>query len=272
MTRRILLLFAVFVLLFQNNLNARNTFEIADTLIPRGQIYKIPLIGQIDAVDFQSITLEFEFDANIIDIKQQAIIEEGNLLQDQTLSININLSDLENATASITSMNANAGNGIFCYIEVEGLVGPDSITQIIPTSFKINGQDVEEAELTQGTIKVPGLPIIPGFIDEIKQNWPNPFWGATIFEFSVAEETSIEFVIYDISGKLSGSIPSDLTSIYYRIYDNTGEYNLDDGEKLPKGNYYLQLVPLQGEFSAGLYYIFMKTSRGVYNKNFIYNK
>jgi hypothetical protein len=271
--RRIFSVAVFFLLLLSNKAFNQVIVSIPDTTIPRGSIYHIPIRGTISGSPLTSLTLQFSFNANVIDIKSASGADNYAMKCPKPVIDSINLDNLNSAIITITCNDVQAVNkGIICTIDVEGLVGPDSLTLIEPKKVFINGNEIDSATFTSGTIKVPGSPIFQEFPEGLGQNYPNPFITTTTFPMSINKPTKVNFLIYAVNGAsvYEITVPGDWLTLE-KVTKN-GNIVIDRFESvLDRGTYVLQLTP-GAEMASGVYFLLMLTDNGKYNKGFLYLK
>jgi hypothetical protein len=262
-----LLLFAV---LCPELLLSQSEISLRDTTVPRGSIYTINVSGKIDPTNCTSVKIVFKYDARIIDIKS---VNGGTAfaLNCNPISTTFNLDRLDSAKLEISCNNIATDKNILCSINVEGLVGPDSIGYLKPVSIELDGQIQSSAVLNECNIIVPGYPIIQKYVERLGQNYPNPFAGKTSFPFVINRSTNIKFYIYSTAGQLIVSSENDENSFSAFYVSSNGLVKKSSiNETFSLGNYILEFTPSL-TFSQGSYFLLMVTDN-TYNKNFIYIK
>ena len=109
----------------------------------------------------------------------------------------------------------------------------DSVYYLYYTGF----DDFTSAQIGLATMPLTGMndqtDVKPGF--SISQNYPNPFYGSTIIEFSVPESAFVTLKVYNIQGnEVATLISKEVTA---GIYKYTWDANI-----LAGGVYFYQLV------------------------------
>ena len=115
------------------------------------------------------------------------------------------------------------------------------------------GQDLYDAWVAQGkappvvmehvrtAVDVTGSGVADGgetFINELGQNFPNPFNPVTTVSYSIAEEGPVEIVVYDVGGRIVRTLVDDLRE--------AGRYSVpwdgrnDAGQPLASGVYFVR--------------------------------
>ncbi|OGU10656.1 MAG: hypothetical protein A2X61_17050 [Ignavibacteria bacterium GWB2_35_12] len=252
---------------------AQSNVSVPDTVIPRGKIYSIPISGKIDISNVDSLRIRLQYNARVIDIKSAA----GNdnfIMNCRTVKItNQDLTNIDKATIDVSCDSISpTTTGIFCMIDVEGLAGPDSLTNLIPIAVYVNGNPDLLALSDAGLIKVPGPPVYQRFPEWLGQNYPNPFSGYTFFHLSIENETKVDFKIFTNDG--SEVISKDENSESLQLYKvtSTGNIKINRFEDvIDKGNYELHFIP-DAELASGSYFLVMLTDNGIYNIRFLYLK
>lgn len=250
------------------HLKSENKIFLRDTTIQRGLNVTIPIYGTIDFSPLDNITLEFQYDARIINISSVEgdpnfiIISKKPNFQNQ-------LRDLNNALLIVSSNEAQPKDqGILCYLELEGLVFSDSIVDITLNRIVINGIERNELAGKIGRIIVRGQSFLPNFPDNLGLNYPNPFASQTRFEFNLENTTQISFFMYNSTGQ---EIYSSInTPEIFEVYSYDGNLINEPFTKLlTRGKYYVLFSPPTYDFASGMYFFGMKTDKGFYNRSFL---
>ena len=252
---------------------AQSLVSVPDTIIPRGQIYSIPITGIIEQSNVNSIRIKFQYNARVIDIKS-ASGADYYIMKCQTPNLsNPNFSNIDTATIDISCDSLSSiKNGVICIIDVEGLAGSDSLTMLTPIAIYENGILNSTATLKGGTIKVPGAPVYQRYPEGLGQNYPNPFSGYTFFPISIEKATKVEFKIFANDGGEVFSDDFNYESLQLYKVTNTGNVKINRFEDvLEKGSYSLTFIPDAG-LASGSYFLVMLTDNGIYNKRFLYLK
>jgi hypothetical protein len=257
-----------------SEVSSQVTVSISDTLIPRGDIYQIPVNIKIEPNTFDEIntcSVKFTYDARVINI--QGIVGGNNyLMQCATPLFDNDYEDLQNTILTISCDDCTLlDNGQLCMISIQGLVAPDSLTKFELTDMTINGDIVEDIQSTAATIKVPGTIINQEYPEGLGLNFPNPCHYTTVFPFNINETSKVHFEIYNASGRSllsSKDSPEDVFAMYY-LSKNGVVYISDLESELNQGSYFLRLYIPEYEISSGLYYLKMKTKSGEYNGSFL---
>ncbi len=271
--RRIFSVAFLFLLLLFNEALSQVIVRIPDTTIPRGSIYKIPVIGTIPGSSLNNLTLQLVFNANVIDIKSASGAGNYAMKCPVPKVDSINFDNLNSAVITISCNDVQpVNNDTICTIDVEGLAGPDSLSLIKPIKVIIDGTAIDAATLVQGTIKVPGEPVYQEFPEGIGQNYPNPFESTTTFPMSINNLTKVNFLIYAVNGAsvYEVTVPGDWLTLE-KVTKN-GNIVIDRFDSvLERGSYLLHLTP-GPEMASGVYFLLMLTDNGKYSKGFLYLK
>lgn len=250
--------------------NSQNKLYIKDTVITRGPEYMVTVYNELNAKDGDNIEIVFSFNSRIIDITK---IIPGFGWLPLSNPIDTNLSNLDSATIKLTANNVkilSPDNRIFNSFMIQGLAYSDSITYLTPRSLTINGVLDTQAQLVGGKITVRGSSIIPNFPDNLGNGYPSPFAGSINFNFSVEKHTNLDFIIFTTDGRQAASIDED--NDMFQIFDSQGNKIDNLSKSFEKGNYKLIFTPNPSNIASGLYFLMMKTDRGLHNANFIYAK
>lgn len=256
-----------FVIISKYNLTAATSIEPADTTLPRGGVHPFYVYGSIGEHISGTIAMNLVFNAFVIDIKGFADCPQCIITAPQ---FSFNMIKLDSAVVLINGEIAqNHESGLLCILEIEGLVGPDTITAVIPTELKINGIGQADAIFRNGKIRVLSDQIVQKLPEGLGSGYPNPFAGSISIPIMIAEETTVEFFIYNSFGRLVYTYPENGEKDF-ALYSDAGMAIPWSKELiLSKGKYRLQFNP-EIEFTAtGAYYILMKTQKGKYSAGFM---
>ncbi len=252
---------------------AAASLSINDTTLKRGLVYKIPVYGTIDAPEADKIKFSVYFNALNIEI----LSAEGDAnaaMKCPNPDFVKNLDNLEESFAEISCEDVqNVADGVVCYLNVEALAGPDTITYLTPAHLFINDEEITDAELDSAEIKILGDLINRKTPEGIGQNFENPFYFETTFPISLNKATKINLFIYTSEGRMVASHKEISEMIELEFTKNGAKIELTDlNQSLDKGRYELKLKPDNMKFASGEYYLVMITDYGVYSQNFIYLK
>jgi len=270
MSKRIFYFLFLFAVLCPELLLSQSVISLRDTTVPRGSIYKINVTGKIEPSNSTSVKIVFTYDARIIDIKA---VNGGTAfaLNCNPLSTTFDLSRLDSAKLEISCNNISTDKNVICSIDVEGLVGPDSIGYLAPKEIYVDGKLQVGTNLSGGRIEVPGYPIIQKYVERLGQNYPNPFGGMTTFPFVIDRSTNLKFYIYSTAGQLIVSSETDESNFAVYFISSGGKIKKNiNNETFTTGKYLLEFSPSL-TFSQGSYFLLMVTNN-TYNSNFIYLK
>ncbi|MBI5326251.1 MAG: hypothetical protein HZB41_13435 [Ignavibacteriae bacterium] len=252
---------------------SQTNVTVPDTVIPRGEVYSIPINGSLDQVNKKSIKIKLRYNARVIYIKSVKG-SDNTIMNCLTPKLgNPDYSDISKTTVEISCDSISSSNsGIFCFIDVEGLAGPDTLTYLVPVAIYINDVQDSTAVFDGGQIKVPGDLVYQRFPEGIGQNYPNPFASYTFFPVVIDKLTKVNFKLYTNNGSEVSSINNKSETLELYKKTGTGEVKVNfDDEILDRGNYVLHFIP-DAEFANGSYFLVMKTVNGIYNIRFLYIK
>ena len=256
-------------------LQSQDHIYFRDTNIQRADIYNFVIYSDFKNIkDGDNIDLILSYDTRIIFIRG-LITGNGYWVDQPSVNPDTNLTRLDSAIIKISAKNVKViNNNIFCILQIEGLASSDSICRIVPRQLIINEKTVTDAKLDTGIIKVLGPSIYPNNPDNLGNGYPSPFpttITSTIkFPFSIQKPSKLTFAIYTCDGRqiISTSDNDGMFEIYKNI---TNKINLTENP-YDAGSYELHFNPDITKIASGLYFLIMKTDRGVYNTNFIYHK
>lgn len=247
--------------------------SVSDTTINRGGVNRININFDSDRTFGGIFYSEYTFNANVIDIKAwNPDIPKNEFVE--YIELTTDLSDLKNAVlkVSIKFKQAVILKSYFV-IEIEGLAGDDTVTLLTPIKAVLDGVYINLENTRAGKITVRSSSVVPGIIEGLGQNRPNPFFSRTIFPFGLNIDSGISFSVYGMGGR---KILDDdnITEIFkVNIKNETGEVTDVYKDKVFKrGNYELSLEPFSWQLASGTYFIVMKTGSGTYKTNFMYIK
>jgi hypothetical protein len=266
------LLVSLFLLsvMFNYSTLAGNIVSVGDTLIPRGEIYSIPINAYIASNHLDSIEIEFEFNPFIIDIKS-AEIKPNYVLYSSEISFTSNLTPLIGKfTVKIKNINVGTVNSALFDLKIEGLVSADSVTDFKTSKLIINGIN-SEYTANNAIIKVTGEAILQNYPEGLFINFPNPFRGTTTFSLNIENKSTAKFELYNSLGiKIFDEcdILSRLKLI--KIGINGANQNIDDITKeLEPGKYYLIFNADESVLASNYLIMVMKTNKESYSKSFL---
>jgi hypothetical protein len=242
-------------------------FNIPDTTIPQGKLFYVPITGTIQQDDLESLSISFSFDALNLDIKH-IVGGENYAIKCDTVQAVLNLSDLRNSTAKIECSDTRSiSNDTICWLLVEGLAGPDTVSTLSINEIMINGGVLSDAEINSGLITVPNRYDFRE-VTSIGNNFPNPFAEQSKFKIQLKEKSKIEFFVYSSLGKLAFKSEGQDWLLLFKE-DSGGISQIDDWSgELEEGKYILQMnIPI--DIPSGGYYLLMVTNQGVFEKSFM---
>lgn len=255
------------------SLRAENSISVADTIIPRGEIYSIPVNAIIEADKIDSIELEFEFNPFVIDIKS-VDIQSSYLLNGSIYTYHTTLTTEKGILyVKISGINTNSINSTLFDIGIEGLVSFDSITDLKPSKLRINNTTAQFTA-SNAKIKVPGEPIFQKYPEGLFTNFPNPFRGTTTFPFNIDNKSTAKFELYSSLGNriFDESEIKTRIKIIQVIKDGSNKEIKDLSQDLDPGKYYLIFTGDESVLASGHLIMVMKTNKDNYSKSFLFLK
>ncbi len=250
------------------------TFELSvpDTLIPSGKIYNLPVNGKINNAPQGNLSIILNFNARSLDIKS---IRGSNLsgLHDEIIAFKTIVHAWDSVDLQIETNNYSSDfSGNLFYMEVESLVGPDTLSRISLKEVRVN-DSIQSSELSGGLIITTPPLVNQEYVEGIGVPYPNPFNEKAKIPFIVEKDSPINFKIYSYLGRLIDNFPLTKQNIDFQVFNNKNEEIFGiENKTLLAGNYYLTMHPKKWEVSSGPYYVIMETKSGVYKTNFIYVK
>ena len=253
---------------------AESTISLKDTSLKSGEKIFLPIESTFNNKTVNSVKLKLVYNALVIDFPS-VLAGDGFAMKCKSPVVTRDFTDITQATITISCDSIDAASSVLlCALEIEGLVGPDSVTYIKPDSLFINGVYENAYIFRNGKVTVIGDPVFQRYPEGLGMNYPNPVEFYTVFPFTIDTETPVNFYIYKESGARI-AIVEELTTDNF-ILKKKDEINgdsviVDLTAKLARGNYQLEFYsPLLEDYSSGLYYLLMKTDNGAYNRSFIF--
>ena len=267
-----LLLILLFMCLISFSTFAKPTISISDTTIPRGDIYRIPVLCSLhEYPKIQNILVGFKFDKYLLSLKSVET-NENTVLQDKSLLPPINYSS-NPAYFSFSSSTINSHiTDTLCFLKFEALVAPDSICDLAPANLSVNYTEISDAELISAKIKVVGESIIINSGEYLSLNYPNPFEYETSFDLTLQEKTGIEFKTFALDTRNLLGYKDVVSQI--QIFKVDSGYNKDVSglQELEKGKYLIKFRPSQWIFASGQYLFVLKTDKNTYSRRILFVK
>lgn len=263
-------LILLFFLIGSQILFAKNRIAVNDTLVPVGKTYYTPVYGDYDINQSGEIKLSIIFNALNLDISN---VKEPQGQGFKDITTEFIRHKWDSVEVVVRSNNyPSRYNGIMFYLNVQSLVGPDSVTQIRPVALKINDEEVE-CEFISANITTKSPIVEQKYLESISLVYPNPFDYEATVNFIIEEETKVELIIFNNAGMKVFEFNKNNEEIRYSIFNEKDE-QIENSNNLilDKGKYKLVFSPHKNKFSSGLYYLVLKTKKGIYKTNFIYNK
>ncbi len=145
---------------------------------------------------------------------------------------------------STTQPTATVLTSIF----VRGLASRDSVAigRIVPQAIFINGRAVANLRVRVAQVTVRGTPIEVFPVDGLGQNYPNAVVNQTVFPYSIADPTTVNFKVFDARGKMIYDFPA-----FQRA----------------RGRYEFPFIAPY-DMASGMYFMQMTTTRGSFVKSF----
>lgn len=254
---------------------AEPSVSIRDTIIPRGEIYSIPIAGNFANVESaNSIEFVFEYDQFIFDIKSVST-ETSAFFTSQEPIVS---SDLFSKPAKYRVKFTNTGilaaqSGNLFNLVIEGLAAPRDSAAFACTEVLVNDENISFTS-PSAMFRTTGENIIQGYPTDLFSNYPNPFRGWTTFTFNLQDGGTAEFEIYNYFG--TRVYPYKELSKYLHITQVSGENGgsefSDYFGNFPAGKFTLQFTPSEDLFPSGLYLLTMKHNGKFYSQFFVYSK
>jgi len=242
-----------------------------DSEIPRGSKTTITVETNGEFSNITDIRIILKYNAYVIDIAK-VIGSENYIIGCNDISLNKKFEKQDSATIEFSCNQINAGaSNIFFDLEIEGLAGPDSIAYIFIDSIFFNNQIVHIEQQKGSKIKVVGIPVFQ-YAEGLGLAHPNPFYEKITIPFTLFSPSFIDFFIYSSNGELI----YDKNCLNKEIIIKKESSDLlkitDLSNELTKGTYIIEFIPIEWNFSTGLYYFFLKTDRNDYYSIFLYAK
>ncbi len=251
---------------------SQNYIKIPDTTLPRtGKVYSLPIYSNMNLQNATNVKIKIYFDYNLIDIKNISG-GSGFAFNETNPQFSVNTALPDQAILEIVSSQFNANySGLLCLINLETLVGSDSIAIFSPLEIEIDGIIANDINFENGTILI-GDPVFPVLHEGISRIYPNPFNFFENIIFTIEDKTTVNFYIYTTLGQLATKIPGS-KNLKYKIFDNAGTEIINiDNYLFPRGIYRLYFESIPWEFSSSAYSIVMVTNKGYFRSNFIHLK
>jgi hypothetical protein len=215
----------------------------ATTSLAIGERARIPVIGSLSEGGDVAITVRF--DPNVCRITQ-AIGADGFALRCSEPEIrsvrSIDPRTTEMVIACPFSISVNADTLVV--LELEGVVGVDTVGSIGVSSIAVNGQEIADPTVNTGTvIRRGGIVAVPSTVEGFVGNYPNPF----------GQRTRVAFVVED-----PGTVRFSLCTMQGRLVESFGPFAASAGENA------VDLEIIGWQVSAGAYLIRMETESGTY--------
>lgn len=270
MKRTLLILF--FVISLVNSLWA-NTVSLPDTTIPRGSIYRVPIISDLETEIINNVEFVFEFDQYVIDVKDVELAENSQLkVAKFTIAQDLSISPAV-LRVSFSEVNTQLIPGELFRLQIEGLVAPRDTTSFICTQVKVDNS-ILPIKNTISIIKVPGDAIQQDYPLGLFNNYPNPFNDYTTFQFNLDTETEVRFEIFSYFGVRLYDYDDLKRHIkIYGVSKESGKTLVTDISKpFAKGKYLMDFNADEYNMPSGAYILTMKTKDKFFSQSFLYVK
>jgi hypothetical protein len=162
-------------------------------------------------------------------------------------------------TITCNDVQRSNDNAVFD-IEFDVIAGPDTVALIEPRLLTLNGDTVQDVELSTGVVSfTEDEPrVFPTYPEGLGINTPNPFYLETKVTYTVERTTDVRFQIFDHLGKkvLEETIGNQARGVY--------SYTISTFKENSEWIHFSQ--------SSGLYLVVMETNSGVYTKKILFLK
>lgn len=288
-TIRFIILLFVFITT-NNYLYCKSKIEIKDTILQRGKLTKINILGQFDDLkltDDNIIKVNFQFDSRLIHIDT---IDYSSLIEpeinkfyfNKQLSINrvYNSTNPELSIFEIVfkginqnfiSNSATDNLDILFALNCEALAGIDSIGFIEPLSVAIDNIEINNFTFQKGRFYL-GIPIVDIEKESIGNIYPNPFGDFSTIDFTLVKDSKVSLAIYSVEGGLVSMFPDNVKNVKYTFVKGNEVIDYDGTTQLNKGNYRISIDPDNNYFSSGAYVLFVNINGNSLKTNFIFQK
>ena len=252
-----------------NTSYSQNEILIPEVTASRGEKILLPIIGTIQKSDLNEIKLLLFYDYFMLDIKE-VITSDSYGMKSATFNKYFDNSINAYRIEIISSSVQEKVDDTICILRIEILAGSSEIAHITPDSLFLN-VILDTATFKEGIIKITDPPVIKNYPEWLGTNYPNPVVNdITIFPFIIEKSSKVEFYFYNIGGRLVLSNEDYRNELkIYNIPEGADQKEKDINEILEPGNYKMEFYPKPIYFASGAYIIVMKTSNGVYYRNFM---
>jgi len=256
--KQINLLIACFVLA---TLLANGQAIINDTTI-NNDVVSLPVIGS--TANWSGKTVTYIFEVGWAQFELLDVIGGNN---SAVINNSINFKyvwDSSQIVITIREIKPNFINGNLFNIVLKLLTRvdfyfPNEIFEITPKKIIVGDSIITLTEKT-AKVNIDYIPANLTYIKDISLNYPNPFYYETNILFSLPEESSVNFDIYNPLGLCVQQIPDKKNDFgkpffYEIINSNYQQILIENNNVLEKGLYRLRLRINNIEGASGIYYM-----------------
>lgn len=221
-----------------------------------------------------TLKLTLKYNANLLEFKSATGSNTFVMNQDTLQFVNtLNKDNYEDSKLEIIANKTNQiSNAPICKLNFLTLVGLDSIAKITPIMLESNSTKIENINFKEASVYLNRI-IFTNTNDKLGLASPNPFFETTNIEFTIDQESDLTFEFYNSSGRIVSNLPNEANHLDFKVLDAKGDIVVFDSKtQFKKGNYKLILTPNARQFSAGVYYLFMKSKNSVQQSNLIFAK
>lgn len=245
-----LILASYFTLCLVVGLQAEDTVTVqSESILTRGRVAVIEVGGSLSQSGQTQLT--FRYPRTVIAI-QGARGADVYAFQCPNITI---ISDVQtdDTTGEVILECSNVTPGqsqLVLLLDVLALYGRETEGLLSPLRLTVNGAEVSDVVFNPGRIRLTGgSKPSDRSIEAITGNYPNPFTLSTEFVYIVAEDSSPQFVILNVSGQ----IVKDLGAITSFKGENSFKVELKQNE-FGQGHYMIRMITDSGVY----FYSFMK--------------
>ena len=247
------IVFSVISIFFAQVLNAGTTEVIVpDTMVKQGTLIELPISVKTNPnalITPCTVTLSIPKKRMIL---KDALTKPGTMFTCKNPIITFLSEDSQFRTYSITCPNPLLQEqGILTYLQLEVLAGFETKANINAQSFVI-GDSAQSIQQIGGTISFIDPPVVQAQAEGMDSNVPNPFAYTTAFTYYVGKEGEVQFSLFNMLGKLIQEFPAERKS--------AGRYT------------FTLAIDDPYNFSSGIYFIRMRTERGLYHMSMVHKK
>jgi len=222
---------------------ADEAFVPASTTLGIGQRVRIAVTGSLSTGGNVALTVRFNPSVCRIVRAEGA---EGFALRCTSPEVRQNTpTDARTAEAVvICPFSVGITNVTLVILELEGVIGIDTVGSIGVVGITANDVPVIDAQVNVGTVtRTGGIGAIPSTVEGFVGNYPNPFGARTRVAFVVEQPGPVRFALCSSQG---------------RVVEQFGPYEAVAGENA------IDLEIISWQVSSGAYLLRMDTERGTY--------